>query len=404
MDPRRLLSAAALSLAASGALGGCAVSRSAAPHPASSTATAVASPSGETPVATPSPPAADGAPFVAPCASEALASRSAGSGTASSVLSSAPAPDPALVAGAGAGTGASEEGTTTLRPYLSDSGVRPAARANVRHRPDPDARVTSAPTGRAAIAAANREARSAASTDAFIGGVRIFGWDPGRVYEVWTAPLRVTALTLAPGEAVTAKAAGDTVRWQIGESISGVGAAVRTHVLIKPLQTGLETNLVLTTSQRVYLLTLRSGAADAFNAAIAWDYAVSSTTPSSLLETSPGALAPTEGPPPVDVAAVTPEGPLDARYRIEPRGRAPRWRPTAVFNDGVRTFIALSPDVAVDETPALFVMTGGDAQLVNYRQADGLLIVDRVFDEAELRLGDRRPRIVRIRRLTGAAR
>lgn len=403
MDPRRLLSAAALSLAASGALGGCAVSRSAAPHPASSTATAVASPSGETPVATPSPPAADGAPFVAPCAPEALASRSAGSGTASSVLSSAPAPDPALVAGAGAGTGAGEEGTT-LRPYLSDPGVRPDARANARHRPDPDARVTSAPTGRAAIAAANREARSAASTDAFVGGVRIFGWDPGRVYEVWTAPLRVTALTLAPGETVTAKAAGDTVRWQIGESVSGVGAAVRTHVLIKPLQTGLETNLVLTTSQRVYLLALRSGAADAFNAAIAWDYAVSSTTPSSLLETSSGGGALAGGQPPVDVAAVTPAGPLDARYRIEPRGRTPRWSPTAVFNDGVRTFIALSPDVAVDETPALFVMTGGDAQLVNYRQADGLLIVDRVFDEAELRLGDRRLRIVRIRRLTGAAR
>ena len=402
MDPRRLLSAAALGLAVSGALGGCGASRSAALHPPSSTAAVVASPSGETPVATPASVAADGAPFVAPLAPEARALNAAGSQTSapasSSPLARASAHDPVFA------VGASEEGATTLRPYLSDAGVRPAARANVRHRPDPDARVTSAPTGRAAIAAANREARSAASTDAFVGGVRIFGWDPGRVYEVWTAPLRVTALTLAPGETVTAKAAGDTVRWQIGESVSGVGAAVRTHVLIKPLQTGLETNLVLTTSQRVYLLILRSGGADAFNAAIAWDYAVSSTTPSALLETSPGALAPTEGPPSVDVAAVTPEGPLDARYRIEPRGRAPRWSPTAVFNDGVRTFIALSPDVAVDETPALFVMTGGDAQLVNYRQADGLLIVDRVFDEAELRLGDRRPRIVRIRRLTGAAR
>ena len=34
----------------------------------------------------------------------------------------------------------------------------------------------------------------------------------------------------------------------------------------------------------------------------------------------------------------------------------------------------------------------------------GLFIVDRVFDRAELRLGDRRPQVVRIRRLQGAAR
>ena len=98
-----------------------------------------------------------------------------------------------------------------------------------------------------------------------------------------------------------------------------------------------------------------------------------------------------------------PEGPLDARYRVEPRGRPPRWTPTAVFNDGRRTFIAFDPDLQVDEAPALFVVAAnGEAQLVNYRQVGGLFVVDRVFDQAELRLGDRRPQIVRIRRLQGA--
>jgi len=251
-------------------------------------------------------------------------------------------------------------------------------------------------TGRPAIAAANRSARAASSADAFVGGVQRFVWREGRVYEVWTAPLRVTTLTLAPGEIVTAKAAGDTVRWQIGESVSGQGARARTHVLIKPLQSGLETNLVLTTSQRVYLLALRSGDAEAFNTAIAWD-----DGPDLVPPASPGPL---QQVPLVDVSAVTPEGPLDARYRIEPRGRAPRWTPTAVFNDGVRTFITLSPDAQIDEAPALFVRAGGELQLANYRQAGGMLIVDRVFDEAELRLGGRRAQVVRIRRMEGGAR
>lgn len=282
------------------------------------------------------------------------------------------------------------ESASTARPYLAVI-ADAAPRAPAPSRPaDP------APSGRAAIAEANRAARAASSADGFVGGVQVFGWSDGRVYEVWTAPLRVTTLTLAPGETVTAKAAGDTVRWQIGESQSGAGASSRTHVLIKPLQTGLETNLVLTTSQRVYLLTLRSGAVDAFNAAIAWDYG-------SAASNRPGA-DPLSGLPPVDVQAATPQGPLDARYRIEARGRSPRWAPTAVFNDGARTFITLSPGAAIDEAPALFVRAGEDLQLVNYRQADGVLIVDRLFDNAELRLGDRRPQIVRIRRVPGAAR
>ncbi|MGV9006049.1 MAG: TrbG/VirB9 family P-type conjugative transfer protein [Brevundimonas sp.] len=250
-------------------------------------------------------------------------------------------------------------------------------------------------TGRRAIAAANATARAPSREDAFVGGVQLFTWSPGRVFEVWTAPLRVTTLTLAPGEILMAKAAGDTVRWQIGEAVSGEGAGQRTHVLLKPLERGLETNLVLTTNRRVYLIDLKSGAADAFNAAVAWDTAMvlAGSVPTDP-NTSLGA--------PATQSVVMPEGELDARYRIEPRGRRPRWTPTAVFNDGRRTFITFDADLQVDEAPVLFVIApDGEAQMVNYRQVGGLFVVDRVFDRAELRLGDRRPQVVRIRRLSG---
>ena len=53
----------------------------------------------------------------------------------------------------------------------------------------------------------------------------------------------------------------------------------------------------------------------------------------------------------------------------------------------------------------LFVLAAdGEAQMVNYRQQGGLFVVDRLFDRAELRLGNRRPQVVRIHRLTGAGR
>lgn len=255
-------------------------------------------------------------------------------------------------------------------------------------RPTVEVEATTGPTGRAAIARANQAARAPSRADGFVGGVQVFAWSPGRVFEIWTAPLRVTTLTLGEGETLVSKAAGNTVRWQIGEVASGTGAARRTHVLLKPLERGLETNLVLTTDRRVYLLDLKSGAADAFNAAVAWDDAGQA-----------GKVAEPETPARVDPVA-TPQGPLDARYRIEPLGRRARWTPTSVFNDGRRTFIAFSTDLQVDEAPVLFVVApDGEAQMVNYRQQGGLFVVDRLFDRAELRLGDRRPQVVRIRRL-----
>jgi type IV secretion system protein VirB9 len=272
----------------------------------------------------------------------------------------------------------------------------PVALAEPKPRSRPRSRAPRGPaaattTGRAAIAQANAEARAASTADGFVGGVQMFGYEPGRIYEVWTAPYRVSTLTLAPGETVTSKAAGDTVRWQIGETTSGSGTAQRTHVLLKPLEAGLETNLVLTTSQRVYMLMLRSGSGEAFNAAVAWRYPDAPLVPAA--EPAPSSVE----------ARLEPER-LDGRYKIEPRGRRPRWTPSAVFSDGARTFITLAPDAAIDEAPVLFVLApDGEAQVVNYRQQDGVLVVDRVFDRAELRLGSKRPQIVRISRLSAGA-
>lgn len=277
-------------------------------------------------------------------------------------------------------------------PYLpTEAPVEPPAVAV----PQPVARPAQPGlNGRRAIAAANAAARAPSREDGFVGGVQLFVWSPGRVFEVWAAPLRVTTLSLGAGEVLVAKAAGDTVRWQIGEAVSGEGASLRTHVLLKPLERGLETNLVLTTNRRVYLIDLRSGAADAYNAAVAWD--------EEVLTSVEVAGAPSESV--ISPVVALPEGELDGRYRIEAGRRRPRWTPTSVFNDGLRTFITFPPELQTDEAPVLFVIApDGQTQIVNYRQAGGLFVIDRIFDRAELRLGDRRPQVVRIVRLGGVS-
>lgn len=224
--------------------------------------------------------------------------------------------------------------------------------------------------------------------DQRLGGLRVLAYAPGRVFEVRTAPLRVTCLTLGPEETVTALAAGDTVRWQIAETASGEGAGRRAHVLVKPLSRGLVTNLVLATSRRTYLLRLSSGPAAQFDPAVAWT--------ADALDPEPPAPPPPTPPPAAEATPVF-GAPLDAAYRIIVRGRRPAWTPTAVLTDGRRTLIA-APEAA-GETPGLFAITPqGEAQMVNYRQQGGLFIVDRVLDRAELRLGDRRPQVVELRR------
>lgn len=257
------------------------------------------------------------------------------------------------------------------------AGAHPATMAPI---PDP------AQVGRAAIIAANREARTPSRADGFEGGLQVFAYAPGRVFEVWTAPLRVTTLSLAPGETVIAKAAGDTVRWQIGETTSGSGEAQRAHVLVKPLETGLETNLVLATSRRVYMVQLRSGKPDAFNPAVTWDVAAA-LPPATYVAASP---------PPV----ISPEpAALYGRYRIKAKGRRPAWTPSAVFHDGRRTFIAFPGALSVGESPALFALSpDGSRQMVNYRQQGDLFVADRVLDRAELRLGGKRAQVVRLTR------
>jgi P-type conjugative transfer protein TrbG len=84
-------------------------------------------------------------------------------------------------------------------------------------------------------------------------------------------PGRVTVIALQPGEELVTVAAGDTVRWIVGDTSSGSGDALRVNVLVKPIRSGLKTNLVITTSRRTYLLELTS-TEKTWMASVSWEY------------------------------------------------------------------------------------------------------------------------------------
>ena len=99
--------------------------------------------------------------------------------------------------------------------------------------------------------------------------------------------------------------------------------------------------------------------------------------------------------------AIPPEAERHYRYGLQ--GDAPPWRPVSVFDDGRRVYVVFPPGIAQGQMPPLFVIgADGRGQIVNTRVLGNVLIVDRLFGAAELRLGERQQQVVRIVRTDGA--
>lgn len=273
-----------------------------------------------------------------------------------------------------------------MPPTLSQTTVPipPATVAHhmLRHR------TRTAPRAVGTVAAANRAATLEPGRQGFINAVQVYPYADGLLFQVYTAPGRVTDIALQAGEALVAVASGDTVRWVIGDTTSGTGTDKRTHVLVKPFATGLTTNLVITTDRRSYHLALTSTGGAAMTG-LSWTY-----PQDALIALKRGADDAAYA---VPVASRLDVDRLRFDYTIS--GDKPSWRPLRAFDDGRQTFIEFPASLAVGEAPPLFLVARkGEAQLVNYRLRGRYYVVDRLFDAAELRLGTKHQDIVRIDR------
>ena len=228
------------------------------------------------------------------------------------------------------------------------------------------------------VARANAAARVEPSKGGYSDAAQIYPFSDGALFQVYSAPGRVTDIVLQEGESLSGTgpvAAGDTIRWVIGDTESGAGATRRVHILVKPTRAHLQTNLVVNTDRRTYHIELRATPAT-YMPSVAWRYSQDEAGAVAAAATARAAIP-----------AVAVEN-LNFGYRIE--GDKPTWRPVRVFDDGRQTFIEFPLQVSQSEMPPLFINAGRgrDGELVNYRVNGQRMIVDRVFDTAELRMGD----------------
>ncbi|MBN9070099.1 MAG: P-type conjugative transfer protein TrbG [Rhizobiales bacterium] len=242
------------------------------------------------------------------------------------------------------------------------------------------------PDGR--VENANAAARVEPRREGYYNAIQIYPWSEGALYQVYAAPGQITNIALEPGESLTGAgpiAAGDTTRWIIGDTESGSGANRRVHILVKPTRDDISTNLVITTDRRVYTVELRARES-LYMPAVAWAYPA---PPPGQRQTAPAA------------PVIPAEAARNYRYGLQVQGDSPPWRPVSVFDDGRRVYVVFPRGIVQGEMPPIFVLgSDGEPQMVNSRVHQNVLIVDRLFGAAELRLGSGdRQQVVRIVRM-----
>ena len=244
------------------------------------------------------------------------------------------------------------------------------------------------------VSRANAEARIAPTREGYVNAIQVWPFTDGALYQVYAAVGRVTVVALQPGEELVTVAAGDTVRWIVGDTSSGSGADLRVNVMVKPIRSGLKTNLVITTSRRTYLLEL-TATEKTWMASVSWEYPKDKMLALQRQAQAAGAAAPVD-------SGLSLE---KIRFRYAVSGSNPPWKPLRAFDDGEKVYIQFPPGIAHGELPPLFVIGAqGDGQLVNYRFRSPYYVVDRLFGAAELRLGGDGGDVVRIERTDGVAR
>jgi P-type conjugative transfer protein TrbG len=193
------------------------------------------------------------------------------------------------------------------------------------------------------------------------------------------APLYACDVSLEPGEVVQQVDVGDAVRWKVTPAVSGTGAHAVTHLIVKPTDAGLLSNMVVMTDRRSYTIKLVSRK-DLWTPKVAFTYPedTQSRWKEYIQQRTQNQNAAYRL-----ISNNTNPAPLDFGFHV--KGDSPHWRPLRVYTDYEKTYIEFPPAIRNGEAPVL-VIIGPESreQLVNYRMLDNRYVVDQVVQHAAL--------------------
>jgi len=222
----------------------------------------------------------------------------------------------------------------------------------------------------------------------FIGGTQFYDYNEHKQYPIVCKVLGLSVLQLEDGEVpIGVPYLSDTLRWEI------TGDVWRTQdgkniqlVMIKPLETGLSTNMVLVTTRRIYQIMLTS-TRDSYMPMVRFRYPIQLqqmkfNTAQTIEEERARKEKEDEG------------YYLSYNYKIISGWFRPEWTPEEAWDDGHKTYIRLPRGVLQMEYPTVFE---GSTYIVNYRVNENVMILDKLIKRATLRLNGKRVTVVKMK-------
>ncbi len=264
------------------------------------------------------------------------------------------------------------------------------------------------------------DAKQVAGT-AYKAGLVTFAYGSG-IPTVVCALLELTDLAFEKGESILSVQLGDSVRWNIESAISGSANDSVEHLIVKPLEAGLKTSMLITTDRRTYHIRLKSTEAD-FMPAVVFSYPNSlklpskkhygddsylqytsnydsnedhndySETNSSLKNYSSVQNVSYEenSRPALNVAATYNDSTQRRNYNYSVDGDS-KIIPQNVYDDGKRTFIVMNNPINSSYLPVLqeissesFLFFGEDkTNTINFTYFDNTFVVDGIYSHLRL--------------------
>jgi type IV secretion system protein VirB9 len=224
----------------------------------------------------------------------------------------------------------------------------------------------------------------------FIGGTQFYDYNEHKQYPIVCKVLGLSVLLLEDGEIpIGVPYLSDTLRWEITGDVwrTADGKSIQL-VIIKPLESGLSTNMVLVTNKRIYQIIL-SSTRDSYMPMVRFRY-------------------------PMDRHFITAQTIEDKRIKSEQDSEGyylsynykvvsgwwlagwfkPEWTPVEVWDDGRKTYIKLPRGVLQMEYPAVFEESN---YIVNYRVNENVMILDKLIKKATLVLNGKRVKIIKMK-------
>jgi len=264
------------------------------------------------------------------------------------------------------------------------------------------------------------DAKQVAGT-AYKAGLVTFAYGSG-IPTVVCALLELTDLAFEKGESILSVQLGDSVRWNIESAISGSANDSVEHLIVKPLEAGLKTSMLITTDRRTYHIRLKSTEAD-FMPAVVFSYPNRLKLPSKKLYGDDSHLQYTsnydsneehndysksnsslkyysseqnvsyEGNsrPALNVAATYNDSTQRRNYNYSVDGDS-KIIPQNVYDDGKRTFIVMNNPINSSYLPVLqeissesFLFFGEDkTNTINFTYFDNTFVVDGIYSHLRL--------------------